>query len=120
MAVTLAEVGAVASAPAASRAGGALAGAGAGEVWPFGSVARGESTEDSDIDLVAVRGDLDHAWRWDREQESARLGGQAAGWPVDVMATDRPEREGPHVAVDHLQAPHAQPGPAARPSEPLM
>ena len=62
MAVTLAEVGAVPSVPAAGRAGDALAGAGAGEVWP----------------------------------------------------------EGPHVAVDHLQAPHAQPGPAARPSEPLM
>ena len=95
MAVTLAEVGAVASAPAAGRAGDALAGAGAGEVWPFGSVARGESTEHNAIDLAAVRGDLDHARRWDREQESARLGGQVAGWPVDVMATDLPEREAP-------------------------
>ena len=63
MAVTLAEVGAVPSVPGAGRAGDALAGAGAGEVWPFGSVARGESAEDSDIDLVAVRGDLDHARR---------------------------------------------------------
>ena len=43
--------------------------------------------EDSDIDLVAVCGGLDHARRWDREQESARLGGQAAGWPVDVLST---------------------------------
>ena len=120
MAVTRAEVRAVPSALAAGRAGDALAGAGAGEVWPFGSVARGESAEDSDIGLVAVRGDFDHARRWDREHKSARLGEQAAGWPVDVMATDRPEREGPHVAVDYLQAPHAQPGPAARPSEPLV
>ena len=51
MAVTLAEVGAVPSALVAGRAVDALAGA--GEVWPFGSVARGESAEDSDIDLAA-------------------------------------------------------------------
>ena len=61
VAVALAETGAVPSASAASRAGDALVGAGAGEVWLFGSVARGEPAEDSDIDLVAVYADLDYA-----------------------------------------------------------
>ena len=31
--------------------------------------------------------------RWDRRQESARPGRRAAGWSVDVMVTDLPERE---------------------------
>ena len=93
VAVTLAEVKAVASVPTAGRADGALAGA--GEVWPFGSVARGESTEDSDIDLAAVHGDLDHARRWNREQGSTRLGRAGGGLaPVDVMTTDLPESNG--------------------------
>ena len=50
MAVTLAEVGAVPSVLAAGRAGDGLAGAGVCEVRLFGSVARGEFAEDSDID----------------------------------------------------------------------
>ena len=96
VAVTLAEVGAVPSALAAGRAGDALVEAGACEVWLFGSVARGEFTGDNDIDRVIVCGDLDHARGWDREQGLARLGEQAARWPVDVMATDLPERKRLH------------------------
>ena len=77
--MTLAEVGAVTSAPTAGRAGDGLAGAGVCEVRLFGLVARGEPTEDCDIDLVAVHGDLDHARRWNREQGSTRLGWAGGG-----------------------------------------
>ena len=69
----------------------AFVAAGVGEVWLFGSVARGESTESSDIDLVAVYADLDYAQRWDRKCELTRLGEQISGQPVDVLVTDLPE-----------------------------
>ena len=67
--------------------------AGVCEVWLFGSVARGESTETSDINLVAVYADLDYAQRWNREHELAELGKQVSGQPVDVLVTDLPEWE---------------------------
>lgn len=69
-----------------------LADAGAGRVLLYGSVARGEQTADSDIDLVAVFDDLgDYADRWRREGALAEAARQACGWPVQVKVTDRPE-----------------------------
>ena len=47
----------------AERAAAALAEAGAGRVVLFGSVARGEADEHSDIDLMAVFDDLDYERR---------------------------------------------------------
>ena len=94
MTVMLAEagprVGAVPSASDAGRAAEAFAAAGVCQVWLFGSVARGESTEASDIDLVAVYADLDYAQRWDRQRDLAELGEQVCRWPVDVLVTDLP------------------------------
>ena len=71
----------------AGRVADAFAAAGVCEVWLFGSVARGESTEASDIDLVAVCADLDYAQRWDRKRELTELGEQVSGRPVDVIVT---------------------------------
>ena len=79
MAVTLAEVGAVASASAAGRASDGLVGAGAREVRLLSSVARGEPAEDIDSRLVAVCGDLDHARRWNREQGVGPAGRTGSG-----------------------------------------
>ena len=84
------------SAPSESDAGrvaDAFAAAGVCEVWLFGSVARGESTEASDINLVAVYADLDYAQRWNRECELTKLGEHISGQPVDVLVTDLPEWE---------------------------
>ena len=84
------------SAPSESDAGrvaDAFTAAGVCEVWLFGSVARGESTESSDINLVAVYADLDYAQRLNRESELAKLGEQVSGQPVDVLVTDLPEWE---------------------------
>lgn len=56
-----------------------------------GSVARGEATEGSDIDLVAVFADLDYATRRDLRSE---LETRATDWlpfPVQVHPTDLPE-----------------------------
>ena len=75
----------------AERAAAALAGAGVGRVVLFGSVARGEATERSDIDLVAIFDDLDYGERWERRCELMRLAGEAAGHSVDVSVTDRAE-----------------------------
>ncbi len=77
--------------PDAERAAAALAEAGAGRVVLFGSVARGEATERSDIDLVAIFDDLDYGERWERRCELVRLAGEAAGHSVDVSVTDRAE-----------------------------
>ncbi len=65
--------------------------AGVSAVWLFGSTARGEATESSDIDLVAIYDDLDYTARFTREQELARLATAEVGYPVDVLVTDRPE-----------------------------
>ena len=58
----------------------------------YGSVARGEQTPDSDIDLVAIFDDLgDYADRADRKWTLGRDARAACGWPVQVLVTDRPE-----------------------------
>ena len=75
----------------ARRAAEALAEMGAGRVLVFGSVARGEATESSDIDLVAIFDDLDYAGRHKLKLELAGQASAAAGRSVDVMVTDRPE-----------------------------
>ena len=75
----------------AERAAAALAEAGAGRVVLFGSVARGDATERSDIDLVAIFDDLDYGERWQKRCELMRLAGEAAGHSVDVSVTDRAE-----------------------------
>lgn len=76
----------------ARRAASVLADAGAGRVLLYGSVARGEQTPDSDIDLVAVFDDLgDYADRWRRKGNLGEKARQACGWPVQVLVTDRPE-----------------------------
>ena len=75
----------------AERAAALLVSAGVSRVILFGSVARGEAAEDSDIDLVAIYDDLDYADRFARKRELSRLVGTAVGHPVDVLVTDRPE-----------------------------
>ena len=75
----------------AERAAAALSDAGVGRVVLFGSVARGEATERSDIDLMAVYDDLDYGERWKRRCELKGLAEQAAGFSVDVSVTDRAE-----------------------------
>ena len=76
---------------AARRAAGELVEAGAGRVLLFGSLARGEATERSDIDLVAIYDDLDYAERGKRRCALEARGRAAAGHRVDVMVTDAPE-----------------------------
>ncbi|MDE0134489.1 MAG: nucleotidyltransferase domain-containing protein [Acidimicrobiaceae bacterium] len=76
---------------AARRAAGELVAAGAGKVLLFGSLARGEATERSDIDLVAIYDDLDYAERGKRRCALEARGAAAAGCRVDVMVTDAPE-----------------------------
>ena len=69
-----------------------LADAGAGRVLLYGSVARGQQTPDSDIDLVAIFDDLgDYADRWRLKGALAEAAREACGWPVQVKVTDRPE-----------------------------
>ena len=75
----------------AERAAALLVSAGVSRVMLFGSVARGEATEDSDIDLVAIYDDLDYADRFARKRELSRLAGNAVEHSVDVLVTDRPE-----------------------------
>ena len=75
----------------ARRAAEALAEAGVAQVLLFGSLARGEATERSDIDLVAMFDDLDYAQRRDRRAELTDLACSASGHRVDVHVTDRPE-----------------------------
>ena len=89
-------VGALRVAPSVSdaeRAAEALAAAGVAVVLLYGSVARGEQSADSDIDLVAVLDDLDYSTRWRRKADLGALATEAAGWPVQVRVTDRPEWE---------------------------
>ena len=57
----------------------------------FGSVARGEATNWSDIDLVAIYDDLDYGKRGEIAEPLRAAAAEAAGFPVDVLVTDRPE-----------------------------
>lgn len=76
----------------ARRAADALVAAGVGRVLLYGSVARGEGCEHSDIDLVAIYDDLgDYRGRLGRRCDLERRAGDAAGRRVDVMVTDAPE-----------------------------
>ena len=76
----------------ATAAAEALVAAGAEEVLLFGSLARGEAHEHSDIDLVAVFADIDYARRVDLKCRMEETAAAAAGeWPVQVLVTDRPE-----------------------------
>ena len=75
----------------AERAADALAGAGVARVLLFGSVARGDATEHSDVDLIAIYDDLDYRDRNLKELELTSLAVDAAGRQVDVYVTDRPE-----------------------------
>ena len=85
----------------ARRAAEVLADAGASRVLLYGSVARGEQTPDSDIDLVAVFDDLgDYADRWRLKGALTEAARQACGWPVQVRVTDRPEWQ---IRSEHLR-----------------
>lgn len=75
----------------AQRAAEALVSAGVGRVVLFGSVARGDATEFSDIDLVAIYDDLDYRDRRALKQQLSALARTAVGRRVDVLVTDRPE-----------------------------
>lgn len=76
----------------ARQATDALVAAGVGRVLLFGSVARGEACERSDIDLVAIYDDLgDYSERRRLRCDLERRAGDVAGRSVDVMVTDAPE-----------------------------
>ncbi|MDE0669878.1 MAG: HEPN domain-containing protein [bacterium] len=75
----------------AELAAEALAQAGVPVVLLHGSVARGDQHAESDIDIVAVLNDLDYSDRWRRRREFETLASEAAGRPVEVFVTDRPE-----------------------------
>ena len=75
----------------ARQAADVLTEAGVAQVLLFGSLARGEATEQSDIDLVAVFDDLDYSERGTRRAELKKLAQAASGHQVDVHVTDRPE-----------------------------
>lgn len=65
---------------------------GAAEVLVFGSVARGDAVDGSDIDLVAVFDDLgDYRCRPDLELQLVSRAGELSPYGVDVWVTDRPE-----------------------------
>jgi len=77
---------------AARRAADELVRAGAGRVLLFGSVARGEAGQSSDIDLVAIYNDLgDYSTRSKRRCALEAKARAATGCPVDVIVTDAPE-----------------------------
>ncbi len=75
----------------AEKAAAALMAAGAGEVWLYGSVARGESRDHSDIDLVAIFDDLDYRRRLHLGIELNQAASNACNQRVEVLVTDRPE-----------------------------
>ena len=87
----------IASPPLAPRiedarlAADAVAAAGASRVLLFGSVARGDQTADSDIDLVAIFDDLDYPARRSTRLALQAAAAEAAGRHVDVRVTDWPE-----------------------------
>ena len=65
--------------------------AGVGEVWLYGSVARGESEPGSDIDMVAVLDDLVYRRRFHVKAELQEVARSACGRWVEVLVTDRAE-----------------------------
>ena len=75
----------------AKRAAEVLLDAGAGTVLVYGSVARGEATEDSDIDLVAIYDNIDYDRRHKIVSELEEAASDAADHYVGVFVTDRPE-----------------------------
>ena len=75
----------------AQRAADVLAADGARKVLLFGSVARGEATEGSDIDLVAIYDDIDYATRALTTRQLEASASAATGFPVSVFVTDQPE-----------------------------
>lgn len=90
-AVTLVTRGAAPTLDDARLAADALVGAGAREVWLYGSVARGESAPGSDIDLVAVLDDLEYRRRLRVKGELQEAARKACGCRVEVLVTDRAE-----------------------------
>ena len=75
----------------ARRAADEILSAGVGTVLLFGSLARGETRDDSDIDLIAIYDDLDYSERQDRRCDLESQARRAAGYRVDVLVTDAPE-----------------------------
>ena len=77
---------------AARRAAFEIVDSGVGTVLLFGSLARGEAREISDIDLVAIYDDLgDYGDRAKRRCALEATAQAAAGCRVDVYVTDAPE-----------------------------
>lgn len=75
----------------ARRAAAALEAAGARRVLLFGSVARGDQTPDSDVDIAAIFDDVDYDTRDDVRIQLDRQASRAAGRNVHVLLTDFPE-----------------------------
>ena len=75
----------------ARRAAEVLTSAGARRVLLYGSVACGEAVDGSDIDLVAIYDDIDYAARAPLACRLEAAASAAAGFPVAVFVTDRPE-----------------------------
>ena len=76
----------------ARRAADALSAIGARQVLLFGSVARGDPSPESDIDLVAVFDDLgDYRGRPNIEAQARRAVEDACGRACDILVTDRVE-----------------------------
>ncbi len=92
MTALMAETAAPSVADARCAAAPLLA-AGAEEVWLFGSVARGEATVRSDIDMLALFADIDYSERLTLRRQLETAAAEAVGgrWPVQVFVTDRPE-----------------------------
>ena len=77
---------------AAHRAADELVSAGVGTVLLFGSLARGDTDDASDIDLVAIYDDLgDYRERAGCRSELEQRARKVSGCPVDVIVTDAPE-----------------------------
>ncbi len=79
----------------ARRAAAALLAEGAEEVFLYGSLAHGEATAHSDIDLVALFADIDYNERYELTLRLEKAASEAIAqrWPVQVFTTDRPEWE---------------------------
>ena len=89
--VVATEAAAPPTAREARRAADELAAAGASRVLLFGSVAHGEATDGSDIDLVAVFDDIDYSRRHQLTTALSTAAEAAVGRQVEVFVTDRAE-----------------------------